>query len=273
MVQTTTDTIQVNGGKVYYEMAGEGETVVLNHAGFVDSRMWDSQWEAFAQHFRVIRFDMRGYGKSDLVQEQVSRRDDLKQVLEHLKVERAHLVGCSMGGEIIMDFALENPGMVSSLTVVSAVPSGFEMQGAPPPNMMEMIEAMQKGDLETASELQLRIWVDGGSRKPEQVDAKVRQQAAEMNRIFLKNGTGAVDMNPLNPLNPPAVARLNDIDVPALIVVGALDHSEILRAGKVIAEQIKNVKPVVVIPDATHVPNMEQPGIFNKAVLEFLRTV
>ncbi len=64
-------------GKLYYEMAGAGETLVLCHAGFVDSRMWDGQWADFTRHYRVLRFDMRGFGKSDLAGGPVSRRDDL----------------------------------------------------------------------------------------------------------------------------------------------------------------------------------------------------
>ncbi len=67
-MKTTNGYIEVDDGKLYYETAGEGEVLVLNHAGFVDSGMWDAQWETFAQHFRVIRFDMRGFGKSSLVQ-------------------------------------------------------------------------------------------------------------------------------------------------------------------------------------------------------------
>ncbi|MBZ0281740.1 MAG: alpha/beta hydrolase [Anaerolineae bacterium] len=268
-MQTTNGYIEVEGGKLYYEMVGEGETLVLNHAGFVDSGMWDAQWEVFAQHFCVIRFDMRGFGKSSLVQSPISRRADLGAALKHLKVERAHLVGCSTGGEVIMDFALENPAMVASLTLVSAVPGGFELQGEPPPYLMEMMGAVQQGDLETASDLQIRIWIDGQFRQPEQVNPQVRQQAARMNRIFLANGTWAADMNPLNPLNPPAVGRLNEIHVPTLIVTGTLDNSEILRAGDVMASQIPNAKKVV-LPDTAHMPSMEQPELFNRTVLGFL---
>lgn len=268
-MKTTNGYIEVDGGKLYYETAGEGEVLVLNHAGFVDSGMWDAQWEAFAQHFRVIRFDMRGFGKSSLVQTPVSRRADLYAALKQLNVERAHLVGCSTGGEVIMDFALENPAMVASLTLVSAVPGGFELQGEPPPYLMEMMGAVQQGDLEKASELQIRIWIDGQFRQPEQVNPQVREQAARMNRIYLANGTWAADMNPLNPLNPPAVGRLGEIHVPTLIVVGALDNSEILRAGNVMASQIQNAKQVV-LPDTAHMPNMEQPELFNRAVLGFL---
>jgi pimeloyl-ACP methyl ester carboxylesterase len=118
----------------------------------------------------VIRFDQRGFGKSDPAQGPVSRRRDLLLVLDELEVERAALLGCSMGGEVAMDVALEHSERVSALIVASATPSGFELQGAPPRYVMEMMEAAQKGDLERTSDLQIRIWVDGPSREPEQVD-------------------------------------------------------------------------------------------------------
>jgi pimeloyl-ACP methyl ester carboxylesterase len=265
--------VDINGEKLYYEEAGEGEALVLVHAGFVDSGMWDAQWEAFAQRYRVIRFDMRGYGKSDTVKAPVSRRDDLYRLLKHLKVERAHLLGCSMGGEQVLDLALEHPELAKSLVLVSAVPSGFEMQGPPPPLVLEMMEAAQSGDTAKTSELQIRIWVDGPSRQPEQVDAAVRQRAAEMNRIPVERGTWAkADMQPLNPLDPPAVGRLSEVNVPTLVIAGAFDDPEILRAADVLAAEIPNAQQVI-IPDGAHVPNMEQPELFNRAVLDFLTGV
>lgn len=261
--------LNVNGGKVYYEIGGSGETLLLNHAGFVDSSMWDAQWEAFTQHFRVIRYDMRGYGKSDTVNAPLCRRDDLYQLLKQLGAEKTHLLGCSMGGEIVIDFTLDHPEMVMSLVAVSATPSGFELQGEPPSYMMEMMDAAQKGDFERTSELQIRMWVDGMYRQPEQVDPQVRQHAAAMNMISVKNQTWAAG-KPANPLTPPAVARLGDIHVPMLLITGALDHPEIARAAAVMQKGISNTKHIS-IPDTAHVPNMEKADIFNQAVLEFLQ--
>jgi 2-hydroxy-6-oxonona-2,4-dienedioate hydrolase len=268
-----TNTISVNGGNLYYEIAGSGPTLVLAHAGFVDGRMWDSQWEDFTRHYRVIRFDMRGFGRSDPAVGPVSRRADLLRLLDGLGVERTHFVGCSMGGEMIIDFALEHPDRVTALVPVSAVPSGFPMQGEPPPLLLEMLDAMQHGDLERGSELQIQLWVDGSFREPGQVDPQVRQRAAEMNKIAVNNGTWAIaDMQPANPLNPPAFERLSEIRVPTLLIVGALDHPEILRAADVMASAIQGAKKLI-IPNAAHVPNMEQPEEFNAAVLDFLRGV
>lgn len=268
--QTMTGTLESGDGKLYYETAGSGEPLVLSHAGFVDSRMWDDQWAEFAQHYRVIRFDMRGMGQSDPVRAPLSRREDLRRLLDHLNVERAALLGCSMSGEMVIDFALEHPERVAALIAVSAVPSGFEMHGEPPAELLDMIAAMQQGDLARASELQLRLWVDGPFRQPDQVDPQVRQRAAEMNWITLVNATWArADAQPLNPLDPPAAQRLGEIGVPTLILAGALDNPEILRAADVMATSIRGAKKAI-IPEAAHVPNMERPAEFNRLVLEFL---
>src|SRR5262245_41521192 len=128
MNPTVAEYVDVNGSKLFYEMAGEGEVLVLVHAGFVDSRMWNAQWSEFAQHFRVVRYDMFGYGKSSPVVTPTAQRDDLYQLLKHLNIEQAHLVGCSQGGGVVLDFALDHPNMVKSLVLVSTVPGGFEFQ-------------------------------------------------------------------------------------------------------------------------------------------------
>lgn len=261
--------INVDDGKLYYEMAGEGEPLVLVHAGFVDSRMWDAQWQAFKERFRVVRFDMLGYGHSDKATQPVSRRAHLARLLDALDIQRAHLIGCSMGGEIIIDFALEHPDRALSLIPVSAVPTGFEMQGEPPALMMEMIGALQAGDLDRAADLQIRLWVDGEQRQPEQVDPAVRQHAAMMNRIFVQNGTWAYDMQPSDPLTPPAATRLQDLTMPALVIAGALDHPEIVRAAEVMVSGLPNARKLI-MAGCAHVPNMEKPDEFNRAVLEFL---
>lgn len=267
---TKTGYLNVGTGKLWYEIGGDGDTLVLIHAGFVDSRMWDEQWNAFTKRYQVIRFDQRGFGKSDPAQGPVSRRADLLRLLDELEVERAALLGSSMGGEVAMDVALEHPERILALIVASAAPSGFEMQGAPPRYVMEMMEVAQGGDLERTTDLQIRIWVDGPFREPEQVNSSVRQRAAEMNRIPVKHGTFfTADGQPVNPLNPPASTRLKEIRMPTLIIAGALDDPEILRAADLMASEIKGAQKVIV-PNSAHLQNMENPQLFNQAVLSFL---
>lgn len=263
--------VDLEDGKLYNEMEGKGDTLVLCHAGFVDSRMWDGQYDSFTKHYRVIRFDMLGFGKSDPATGPVSRRQDLYNLLQKLGIDRANLLGCSMGAEMIIDFTLEHPEMVSSLVIISGTPGGFEMQGEPPSEIIEMLQAIEKGDLERVSELQIHLWVDGIYRRPKQVDPDVCQRAAEMNRIAVRNGTWAkADSHPLNPLNPPAVERLAEISVPTLVIVGSLDHPEVLKAADLLANRVRGAKKII-LSDCAHVPNMEKPLEFNRIVLEFLK--
>ncbi len=267
--------VNVDGGKLYYEMAGAGTPLVLTHAGFVDSGMWDSQWDDFSRVCQVIRYDMIGYGKSSRAQGPVSRREDLYRLLQQLSIRKAVLLGCSMGGEATLDLALEHPEVATGLVLVSAAPSGFQYQGEPPAELLEMMAAMQQGDLERTSELQMRLWVDGPFRRPDQVGmesrARLRQRAAGMNRIYLANQTWQVaDATPLRPLEPPAAQRLDQVHVPTLIIAGALDNPELLRAADWMQSRIRGAQKVI-LPDSAHVPNMEKPVEFNRSVLNFLK--
>jgi pimeloyl-ACP methyl ester carboxylesterase len=262
--------LNVGQGKLYFESAGQGEVLVLSHAAFLDSHMFDEVWETLAEHFHVIRYDMLGYGQSGVVTGPVCRRDHLRQLLMHLGVTQAHMVGCSMGGEIMLDTALETPELVSSLTLVGSTPSGFEMRGEPPRYLYEMFEAGQRGDIDRMSELQIRIWFDGNFREPDQVDVNLREKALRMNRTPAARQTFFIaDMQPVNPLHPPAISRLTEVMIPTLVVVGDLDHPEVIRATEVMAAEIPNAQKVV-MGGAAHVPSFEQPEQFNRVLLHFL---
>jgi pimeloyl-ACP methyl ester carboxylesterase len=256
--------------QLHYEIAGEGETVILGHAGFVDSRMWDAQWAAFTEHYQVLRFDMQGYGASGVATQPISRCDEVLGLMDTLEIEKAHLIGCSLSGAAYIDFALTHPDKVISLTVVNAAPTGFEMQGEPPHYMMEMFGALQQGEFDYASELQLRIWIDGIYREPDAVDGDLRQKAAEMNQITVQNQTFMIaDMQPANPLDPPAISRLHDIQCPVLVLDSTLDHPEMNRAAGLMASQMPQAVRQT-IEGAAHLPNMEKPELFNRMVLDFL---
>jgi pimeloyl-ACP methyl ester carboxylesterase len=252
---------------LHYQDTGKGQVIVLVHAGIADSRMWDAQEAAFARDHRVIRYDVAGFGKSPIVDD-TPAREDLRRLLAHLGVERAVLVGCSMGGEIVLDFALEHPEQVAALVLVSTAPGGFEMQGEPPTQIPLIIEALQAGDLARVAELQNQMSVDGPQRTPERVDGEMRRRVAEMNLTALANG--ALQHAALAPLDPPAATRLSAIQCPTLIIAGGLDHPELLRAAEVMAAQLPKAHKAI-IAEAAHLPGMERPAAFNDLVLAFLR--
>jgi pimeloyl-ACP methyl ester carboxylesterase len=270
MSQTIKANLDLGDGDLYYEEAGEGMALVLSHAAFLDSRMFDAIWEPLAQHYRVIRYDMRGYGQSSPVNGPVCRRIDLKKLLDHLKVNKAHLVGCSNGGQICLDLALENPQLASSLTLVDSTPSGFTMTGEPPRYLLEMMDTVQNADFERASELQIRIWLDSEFRQPEEVDPGLRQKALEMNRIPIRQNTFLLsDVQPLNPLDPPAITRLENVTCPTLIVAGSFDHPEVLRAADEMAARIPHARKSI-FEGCGHVPGYEKPEGFTRVLMDFL---
>ncbi len=117
--------VEVDGTQLAYEMAGTGHPLVLLHAGIADMRMWDEQMAPFADRYRVIRYDARGFGRSSPAVGPYSPRADLVGLLAALDVERAHLVGLSMGGTVALDAALERPDLISSLVIAGSSPSGY----------------------------------------------------------------------------------------------------------------------------------------------------
>jgi len=169
--------------------------------------------------------------------------------------------------------ALEHPDRVAALVLVTSVPSGFAFQGELPVEMSQLFEALQANDVERAIELQNRIWISGAQRQRADVDPSVWQQSAEMGRIPVTNQTMlTADMQPLDPLDPPAITRLHTVSCPTLVIAGSLDDAELLRGNALLAEQIPAARRVI-MQGVAHLPNMEQPSEFNQIVLGFLDDV
>ncbi|MFL0266795.1 alpha/beta fold hydrolase [Candidatus Clostridium radicumherbarum] len=118
---------KVNGTSLYYELTGEGEVLVLLHSGLTDLRQWDDQFNFFVKYFKVIRYDIRGFGKSDKPKELFSHSEDLKELFDYLGIMKAHLVGVSMGGSIAIDFTLQYPELVKSLVLSGSSLNGYNI--------------------------------------------------------------------------------------------------------------------------------------------------
>ncbi len=263
----TTGTAGVNGAELHYEVAGEGEPLVLVHAGIADSRMWEAQVDAFSRRYRTIRYDLRGFGRSPVVQGPYSHHADLRALLDALKTDRAILVGCSAGGGVVLDFALENPGRAGALVLVGPAVGGFEFDEAPPEEWDELVAADEAGDLERVSELEVRMWVDGPRRGPEIVDPAVRDLVREMNLIALRNEAA----QPGEELEPevPAASRLCQIQAPTLLIVGDEDRARTLAAADLLERKLPDARKTA-MPGTAHLPSMERPEEFNRLVLDFL---
>ena len=265
----------VEGTELYYEADGKGDWLVLIHAGIADRRMWDDQWAAFASHFQVLRYDMRGFGRSPMTGGVFSNRQDLFQLLQFLNIKRAHFIGCSMGGMTLLDFALEHEEMVRSLVLVSAAVSGFQPAGPPPQEIFDLITARKQGDFERAADLQVQIWVDGFKRGGQKAEASVRERVRRMSLEALMNQDEflrATGFPMETPLQPPATGRLVEVKRPTLVLAGDLDDDNNLRAAEILATGIHGARKEV-LHGAAHLPNMEKPEEFNRLVVEFHSSV
>lgn len=264
---TTSSFAPVNGGQLYYESKGNGHPLLLLHAGIADSRMWDAQFDTFAEHFHTIRFDLRGFGQTKLSAGHFAYHEDVIALLDHLGIAQAHLVGISFGGLIALDTALAYPDRVTRL--VLGAPS---VSGSPPSERVrtfwtEEDEMLEKGDIDGATELNIRLWVDGPHRTPDQVPHHVREQIRIMQRdAFLISEPDDLTQEGLE---PPALDRLAEVNVPTLVIIGTLDLEEkLVLTDRLVAELADAQK--VVIPDVAHMMSMETPEVFNAAVLGFL---
>jgi pimeloyl-ACP methyl ester carboxylesterase len=261
------------GAKLYYECAGAGPALVFVHAGVSDSRMWDPQFETLGRDYRVVRYDHRGFGKSELVEEPFSLRDDLASVLHHLGIGRAALVGCSMGGAAAIDFALENPETVSALVLIGSGVSGLNDPAALSETARRFwsqgMELVRKGDIAGACELEAKYWIDGPLRDPSRIDAAYRTRARELHRANFSVDRMQRLMKHERPVSPPAIGRLGEIKAPTLIAIGDSDGEDLLKLAERMNAEIRGSKRITIC-NAAHLPSLEHPGEFNSILDAFL---
>ncbi len=253
---------------LYYEVAGEGQPLVLIHGGLVNSGLWDDQFEVFAEQYRTVRYDVRGFGKSLSPSAYFSNHGDLRDLLDFLGFKRACVLGLSLGGAIAIDFTLTYPDRVAALIPVAAGLSGYHAT-TNTALRDELNAAYERGDKERAVELSLQMWADGPQRKPDQVDPAARERI----RMMTVHTFDLPDVDHwLQSLEPPALDRLAEIHVPTLFIVGDQDMADILKIGDLIVTQVPGAKRAI-IPGTAHHLNVERPAEFNRIVLEFLNSL
>jgi pimeloyl-ACP methyl ester carboxylesterase len=257
-----------DGARLRYEVAGEGPVVTLIHPGLWDMRTWDRELASFSDAgYRVLRYDMRGYGGSSRLEPggTYSNVRDLEALLDATEATQTALVGCSMGGGVAIDFALEHPERVWSLVPVASGLSGFESTEEEDEWWTERdgpIEAaIEAGELEKAEDLRLEIWAPLGTA--DERGARIRQIAFDNLHEIEMDESGE------ERLDPPAAHRLAEIDVPTLILEAEHDPPDMHRVCEFLAREIMGSRKVVV-EGADHVMNMRQPERFEELVLGFL---
>lgn len=267
VMRTTTGFISVNNARLYHEIAGDGFPLVLIHAGISDHRMWDDQIAVFAKRYKVVRYDVRGFGRSAMPEgEPFSVIEDQRLLLDALGIERACAMGVSMGGGIALNFAIAHPEMVAALVLVASGLPGAPASETVLQRRALINTAVEAGDRLKLLDLMVDLWADGVEhRAPPSVRERVREMFRDnMSLLFLKNV-------PQQDSPWKAIDRLAEIRAPTLIIVGDRDQPDLLENAELLASGIAGARKVV-IPGAAHMVNMERPQEFNRIVLDFLTT-
>ena len=244
---------------LFYEASGAGEPLVLIHAFSVDRRMWAPQIAALEKHYRVVRYDLRGHGRSPGTSAPFTAYGDLRDVLDALKIPRATLVGLSAGSEVAINFALSYPDRVAGLALAAPGLGGYRVP--PLPWATPVFEAASKGDTDAAAAL----WAETpimALRSNSGARATVRALVMDNRHLWAMRRTE-------QPLTPPAVNRLGEIKVPVLVIVGDQDLPHIREIGSLIAAGVANGR-LVVLPGAGHIVNLDATASFNDALTSFV---
>lgn len=259
---------EVNNTRLYYEITGKGNPLVLIHGLNLNHQMWNPQLKELSKHYKVIRYDLRGYGKSANPKESEPYSDhtDLKTLLDHLNISKTNLLGLSMGGGVAINFTIEHPEYVSSLIPVDSSLAGYDysnefltwifstFQTAKTSGLREALDTFLGGELFKAT-----------SRNLEAMERLRTIVYTHKGWSLLNQGT-QVDPDPV-----PAT-RLHEILCPTLVVVGEFDISDFQGIADKIVDQVPNAIKCV-IEGVGHMSNIEDSRTFNKEILSFLASI
>ncbi|MDE0242266.1 MAG: alpha/beta hydrolase [bacterium] len=262
--------LAVGGGNLYYEVEGTGEALVLIHGWLGNLRMWDFQAQAFAGSYRVVRCDMRGFGRSTTEHVEFAYWADVAALLDHLGVDRAHVVGQSFGGSIALDLALARPACVATLTSVAGGISGYR------PDLGHEEDNVPRSDLDRLwdekkwvelAELETQIWVDGWGQPATRVDRTLRDsiKGEVLSTYKAENEEGLPQ-----PLEPTAADRLGELTVPVLVMIGALDEA---RSRATAAHLVASVSEgcSVEVAGVAHMIQLEAPERVSEELRDFIQ--
>jgi pimeloyl-ACP methyl ester carboxylesterase len=263
---------QLNGIELYYEEAGSGPAVVFCHEFAGDYRSWDPQVRAFGRSYRCVTYSQRGFPPSSVPEDPEAYSQDLliqdlRRLVEHLGLEQAHFVGFSMGGSVVLNFALRYPRLCRAIVVVGAG-SGTTNRAVFERDISRTVELLRSRGIEHFAQ----TYAEGPTRQPfKRKDphgwSVFRRQLADHSAVGQ-----ALTMQGVLPRRPTIFALEEDLrrlDVPTLIVIG--DEDEPCVDPAVFMKRHIRSAGLLVMPQSGHTVNLEEPALFNAAVLEFFR--
>ena len=255
--------LDVPGGSIVYDdTGGSAPPIVFLHGAFMDRRTWDRQVEFFAERYRVIRYDLRPFGESTRPDQAYVVPDDLLRLLDHLKIDRATLIGHSFGGAAALDFTLLYPGRVENLVLVSAPPNGLNGPADEAKASMAVFAAVKEGD-----DAIVKAWM---AHPIWSVSSKMPAVATEIETITRRNlAPFRMSFAPYVPVKPAAVGRLAEVKAPTLVIVGDLDSNGIRSGADLEAKQIPGAL-MAIVKGADHGLPIGWAAEFNAVVSGFL---
>lgn len=254
---------EVNQTQLHYQVAGTGEPVVFIHGLGSDLRVWDAQFPFFAQHYRAVRYDIRGHGKSALpAREPYAHADDLKALLDFCDISRAHVIGHSMGGEIAINFTLAYPERVQSLVLVDSALGGFKWSDEYAASWTPVLAAANQGKSGILEHVLKHPLLAAAMENPE-VAPRLTHIMSEYSAWHFLNA------DPVQHPEPLTAQRLGQITAPTLVLVGEHDLPDFHAIAAILQQHIPNATRLDV-GDVGHVVPMEAPERLNEIVAGFL---
>ena len=254
--------ITANGIDINYTIEGEGPWVTMSHSLACDLHMWDEEAKRLSKRYKVLRFDTRGHGKSSAPAGAYTLEllaEDLHGLLQALGVKATHYVGLSMGGMIGQTYALKYPGVFRSLALC-------DTSSRYPVALEDRIKTVETQGMEPMVAPTLVRWLTEPFRKtrPDVVEkvANTIRATPALGYIGCCHAIPKIDLT----------ARLKEIRCPTMVIVGKDDAGTPVA----MAEEIHHAMPgskLVIIPDAGHLSNLEQPNAFNQALGDFVDSV
>ncbi|MEV7522938.1 alpha/beta fold hydrolase [Streptomyces sp. NPDC091371] len=239
-----------------------GPAVVLLHSSVCDRRMWDPQWRPLAEAgFRVIRPDFRTCGDSPAAEAPYSDHGDVRELLDHLGVRRAALVGSSYGGRIALQVAALHPERVTSLLLLCAGRPGHEPSAELRAFGAAEDALLDAGDLAGAAGLNARTWLGPDA------DADAHALVRAMQLRNFETGLAVTESHEL----PEAPVELSAVTAPVLAVGGAHDHPDFRRIAAEIPALVPGARHLE-LPWAGHLPSLERPAETTRLIVDFLRS-
>ena len=256
-----TEKVVLNGAELWLEHKGEGKALVFIHGFSLNAQMWDEHFEAFQTTYKVIRYDLRGFGRSETPSESYRHIDDLLAILDYLKLEKVILIGFSLGGGVALDFALTYPDRLEALILVDSILGGYTYT-TEWRESNKAIGAAARINVKKAQEL----WISHALFKPalhSLAAAKLKALIEDYSGWHWKNRDSQVL------LSEPAIKRLEQVSLPTLIVVGESDIDDFKMISEILTMIPHSEKEI--LPNAGHMSSMENPQEFSRVLEKFLK--